>query len=187
MRQNVAMAKKDDRPLTELESCVLGVVWQRGPCTAYTVRREFTTSNSSHWSSSAGSIYPVLARLEALGLIEAEEASWGAGSKKQYRATDAGIASLKAWIGPPLPAWTGAATFDPVRTRMYFLAALPPAKRRRFVEEAERLTRAELDRYRHSHHLTTGDPYERLATRGAVRELEGRLRWLDEVKKALAK
>jgi PadR family transcriptional regulator len=74
--------KKTKRALTELESCVLGVVWQRGPCTAYTVRRE-------HWSSSAGSIYPVLARLESLGLIDGEEASWGAGTKKHYRATAA--------------------------------------------------------------------------------------------------
>lgn len=179
------MATETDRQLTELESCVLGVVWQRGPCTAYTVRREFTASNSSHWSSSAGSIYPVLSRLEALGLIAAEEASWGAGSKKQYRATAAGIASLRTWIGPPLADWTGAATFDPIRTRMYFLGALTPARRRRFVEEAERITRAELERYHASPHLTTGDDYERLASRGVVYELEARLKWLREVGKAI--
>ena len=181
------MTIRNDRQLTELESCVLGIVWQRGPCTAYAVRREFTTSSSSHWSSSAGSIYPVLGRLEVLGLIEAEEASWGAGSKKRYRATAAGIASLKSWIGPPLSEWTGAATFDPIRTRMYFLAALTPARRRRFVEEAERVTRAELARYHDSAHPHSGDAYEQLASRGVVHELEGRLRWLGEVRKALEK
>jgi DNA-binding PadR family transcriptional regulator len=175
--------KKAKRHLTELENCVLGVVWQRGPCTAYTVRREFTLSSSSHWSSSAGSIYPVLARLERLGLIEAEEASWGAGRKKQYRATAAGLSALKEWIGPPLRDWTAAATFDPIRTRTYFLAALTPAARRRFFAEAERMTRAELSRFRSSEHMASEDPWERLASLGVVFELEGRLRWLEKVRR----
>ena len=177
---------KDERTLTELENCVLGVVWQRGPCTAYTVRREFQISNSSHWSSSAGSIYPVLARLESLGLIEAEEASWGARGKKHYRVTTSGAASLKTWIGPPLPDWAGAATFDPIRTRMYFLAALPPARRRRFLEEAERITRAELARFRESVHMNAEDPHERLASLGIIYELEGRLKWLQVVRREMS-
>lgn len=178
---------KRNRELTELENCVLGVVWQRGPCTAYTVRREFTMSNSSHWSSSAGSIYPLLGRLEALGLIEAEEASWGAGTKKRYRVTAAGTALLKEWIGPPLAEWTGAATFDPIRTRMYFLGALTPARRRRFVDEAERLTRAELERFERSPHMQVTDPHERLASLGLMHELEGRLRWLEAVRREMEK
>ena len=181
------MAEGTDRQLTELESCVLGVVWQRGPCTAYAVRREFTISSSSHWSSSAGSIYPVLSRLETLGFIEAEEASWGAGSKKRYRATAAGVTTLKAWIGPPLPEWTAAATFDPIRTRTYFLAALTPARRRRFIDEAERITRAELEHFRSGPHLQTGGEWELLASLGTVYELEGRLRWLSEVRKGIGK
>jgi len=177
--------KKTKRALTELESCVLGVVWQRGPCTAYTVRREFAVSSSSHWSSSAGSIYPVLARLESLGLIEGEEATWGAGTKKHYRATAQGIATLKEWIGPPLEEWSVASTFDPIRTRAYFLGVLTPAARRRFVAEAERMTREELRRFRASVHLHSADPWEQLASRGVVCELEGRLRWLAMVKKEL--
>lgn len=182
------MAEEKNRQLTELESCVLGVVGQRGPCTAYAVRREFTISSSSHWSSSAGSIYPVLARLEALGLIAAEEASWGAGSKRRYRATPAGITSLKRWIGPPLPEWTAAATFDPIRTRMHFLGTLTPARRRRFLVEAERITRAELERLQNGPHLETADDaWERLASLGTVYVLEGRLRWLLEVKKEMSK
>jgi DNA-binding PadR family transcriptional regulator len=176
---------RDERTLTELENCVLGVVWQRGPCTAYTVRREFAISNSSHWSSSAGSIYPVLGRLESLGLIEAEEASWGAGRKKHYRITANGRATLESWIGPPLPDWTGAATFDPIRTRMYFLTALPPARRLRFIEEAEQNTRAELARFQESVHMKATDPHERLASLGIIYELEGRLRWLAAVRTEL--
>lgn len=179
------MAKKEKRALTELESCVLGVVWQRGPCTAYTVRREFAISNSSHWSSSAGSIYPVLARLEQLGLIEAEGASWGAGSKTQYRISAPGLSILKEWIGPPLADWAGAATFDPIRTRASFLGALTLAARRRFVAEAEQMTRAELARFRSSEHLQSENEWERVASRGVEFELEGRLRWLAMLKREI--
>lgn len=175
--------KKDQRALTELESCVLGVVWQRGPCTAYTVRREFAVSNSSHWSSSAGSIYPVLARLEGMALIEAEGASWGSGSKTRYRATAAGLSTLKQWIGPPLEEWAVAATFDPIRTRTYFLGALPLAARRRFLAEAERMTKLELSRFRSGEQVLSADPWERLASLGVLCELEGRLRWLAMVRK----
>ena len=31
--------------LTEVEGCALGVVWQRGPCTAYEVRMEFAVEH----------------------------------------------------------------------------------------------------------------------------------------------
>ena len=31
---------------TELEGCVQGVVWQQGPCTAYTIRKVFLDSPS---------------------------------------------------------------------------------------------------------------------------------------------
>ncbi|HEX8251655.1 MAG TPA: PadR family transcriptional regulator [Thermoanaerobaculia bacterium] len=175
----------DERELTELESCVLGVTWQRGPCTAYVIRREFAISSSSHWSSSAGSIYPVLARLESLGLIAAEETAWGTGTKKQYRITPEGLTVLRAWIGPPLPAWVGKPTFDPTRTRMDFLGALTPAKRRRFVAEAERVTREELERFKEGAELQNPNLYERLAGLGTVYELEGRLRWLREVQREL--
>ncbi|HEX7832043.1 MAG TPA: PadR family transcriptional regulator [Thermoanaerobaculia bacterium] len=176
--------KKTNRALTELESCVLGVVWHRGPCTAYTVRREFAISSSSHWSSSAGSIYPVLARLESLGLIEGEEATWGAGTKKHYRATDSGVATLKEWIGPPIEEWAAASTFDPIRTRTYFLGVLTPAGRRRFVAEAEKMTREELARVRSN--VQSEDRWDQLASRGVICELEGRLRWLAIVTKELA-
>lgn len=180
IRDNVSM-KKDKRALTELESCVLGVVWQRGPCTAYTVRREFAISSSSHWSSSAGSIYPVLARLERLGLIAAEEESWGSGSKTQYHATADGLARLKAWIGPPLQDWAAASTFDPIRTRTFFLGALTPAVRRRFLAEAERMTKAELTRVRNEQ--PPEDPWEHLGWQGVICELDGRLRWLGMARK----
>ncbi|MBV9497154.1 MAG: PadR family transcriptional regulator [Acidobacteria bacterium] len=176
------------REATELESTVLGVVWLRGPCTAYVVRQEFLLSGSAHWSGSAGAIYPLLARLEQHGLIKAKESEWGRGSKKEYSVTRRGMTALRSWIGPPLPEWTAAPTFDPVRTRLSFLGALQPEQRAEFVAEAQRNLERELGRIRAlvTSFRVQDDPYEYLSLVGTVHELEGRQRWLEEVARVVS-
>jgi DNA-binding PadR family transcriptional regulator len=177
------------RRMTELESCVIGVVWLRGPCTAYVVRQEFLVSESSHWSGSGGAIYPVLRRLEKEKLIRSHMHAWGNGKKKEFEITPRGVIALRAWIGPPLPQWTAAPTFDPVRTRLSFLGALPPARRAKFVAAArENLAREiEIIRGNLAAHESDPDPFERLVTIGTIHELEGRARWLAEIASTLAK
>jgi len=173
--------------MTELEGCVLGVVWLRGPCTAYVVRREFLVSDSSHWSGSAGAIYPLLRRLEEQKLIRATEGVWGAGTKKSFAITPKGLAELRGWIGPPLPQWTAKPTFDPVRTRASFLSALTPARRRRFVDAARANVAKEIESTRAKLRAIskTDDPLEYLAARAVLLELEAHARWLDEVTRLL--
>ena len=87
-------------------------------------------------------------------------------------------ASVTIAPSSPLPNWTGAATFDPIRTCTYFLTALPPAQRRKFLAEAERITREELAWFQESVHMKAEDAHERLASLGTFYELEGRLKWL---------
>jgi len=173
--------------MTELESCVLGVVWLRGPCTAYVVRQEFLASQSSHWSGSGGAIYPLLRRLENAKLIRARTHAWGTGKKKAFEITGRGLDELRAWIGPPLPQWTAAPTFDPVRTRMSFLGVLPAAKRAKFVAEARKNVAEELkllEEKRQSHDREA-EPYEYLVINGTIHELEARAQWLAEVAREL--
>ncbi len=57
------------RKLSELEGVSLGIVYKRQACTAYRVRSELKEAPSSHWRASAGSVYPLLNRLEANGLL----------------------------------------------------------------------------------------------------------------------
>src|SRR5687767_8460637 len=168
---------------TELESCVLGVVWLRGPCTAYVVRQEFTVSRSSHWTGSAGAIYPLLRRLAKSGLIRARKRTWGRGGKQEFSITPRGLETLRAWIGPPLPPWTAAPAFDPVRTRLTFLMAVPKPRRRRFIAAALENLDAEIAA--HERDMAEAEGLEKLVTLGALRELEGRRRWLGDVKKAI--
>ena len=126
---------------TELEGCVLGIVWERGPCTAYVIRTVFLESLSPYWSGSAGSIYPLVARLEARGLVAARVEPRGGRSRKELSITPEGVAALHAWLRP-LPEWTGSVPVDPVRTRMFFLGALPPEEQEAFVADAETKARA---------------------------------------------
>jgi DNA-binding PadR family transcriptional regulator len=168
--------------VTELEGCVIGVVWLRGPCTAYVVRQEFLRSESSHWSGSAGAIYPLLQRMEQQKLIRSRSQRWGKGRKKQFEITDAGLAALHRWIGPPLAQWTAQPTFDPIRTRFTFLGTLSAAKRRQFLAEARKNVQNEVRRTRTI--LSAIDrerlPFEYLVALAVLHELEARARWLRE-------
>jgi DNA-binding PadR family transcriptional regulator len=164
---------------TELEYCALGVIWQRGPCSAYTVRSEFAKSPSAHWSASAGSIYPVVSRLLAAGLITARPLSTGRRSSQELRVTGGGLDALRGWIGQIDKASTSA-TYDSVRTRLLFLQALQGrAERESVLDKALEETKARLAELRAL--AEADEPIEALATLGAVYELEARLAWLTEI------
>lgn len=167
---------------TELEQVVLGIVWKKGPCTAYAVRREFTASPSSHWTGSAGAIYPLVRRLERAGYLRSTVGAQGRRPRRTYTITRRGTACLRRWIAPPLPDQAAAITYDPLRSRMYFLAALNPADRPRFLAEAKQalqrqlpVVEAECDRYRR-----LGDTFSHLAMTGARHIMLARIAWLTE-------
>ncbi len=122
------------RTLSELEGVTIGVVHRIQPCTAYAVRRALRQSPSSHWRASAGSIYPLLARLEYEGLITgAEDVDDGRG-RKLLAVTPAGRKMLKAWIKAVADPEYIANVFDPVRSRVFFLAALTEAEQVQFAK-----------------------------------------------------
>ena len=73
--------------MTDLETFVLGVVWLRGPCTAYVVRRELRAS--------PGAVYPALKRLEEDGLLRSRAQSWGERGKQELSITPRGIEALR--------------------------------------------------------------------------------------------
>lgn len=173
---------------TELESCVLGIVWERGPCTAYVIRTVFKASLSSYWSGSAGAIYPLVARLEARGLIAAKTAAWGERSKKELTITPEGLAALRSWL-QPLPDWTGSPPVDPIRTRMFFLGVLPKEEWTAFLGDAEARIRADIEAVREECETLQrkGETLNALATRGGLYAQEARLRWLTEVRRELEK
>jgi DNA-binding PadR family transcriptional regulator len=174
-----------DRTLTELEGTVLGVIFRRQPCTPYQVRREFTDSPSTFWSGSAGAIYPLVARLEASGFVRSNRHATGSRKSRLYRLTAAGRKALARWISDISPDGLSVPP-DPLRTRIAYLAALPPEDRLLYLETVlagmeEFLRRFEKDYVERR----TGDRYTELMARGAIAMHKSRIRWIKDVMAAL--
>jgi DNA-binding PadR family transcriptional regulator len=169
------------RSLTELEGTVLGVVWSCQPCTPYQVRREFTDSPSPQWSGSAGAIYPLMARLEASGLVRSHEHATGSRNSRLYQVTAKGRKALARWIGPPVPGVVAGVPPDPLRTRVAFMTVLAPDRRLAFLEEAEARVVEFLEiSERGAQEQNLPGPYHGLMVRGAIAMQRTRLRWIRE-------
>lgn len=175
------------RKLSELEGICLGIVARHKSCTAYRVRQELKDSPSSHWQASAGSVYPLLTRLETRQLIMAKAAGNDRRGTRQLQVTREGAAALRKWIRTGADADAVSSISDPVRSRMFFLKSLGRAERVRYLEAAiERMqdyleeTRTHLARKR-----AAGDRYDYFGSLGATMVTEARLKWLKRVRAEL--
>jgi DNA-binding PadR family transcriptional regulator len=174
--------------LTELESCILGVIWRGGPMSAYDVRSHFARSTTATWSSSTGTVYPAIRRLREAALVDATPPQ-GPRRSEVLSLTGKGRDALEHWLSN-VTGELGASTADPIRTRVHFLAALPHDKRKTVLEgyvaatgrAVERLE-AELQQLGE----TAADRAERLGTLGAISELRARLDWLETIGPELRK
>ena len=168
---------------SELEGVVLGHLWKHGPSTPYSIRKELLQAPSSHWSGSAGAIYPLLARLEERGIVRSRKAMRGDREGWRYALTARGTHRFLEWLGPPLLGEVVSIAADPLRTRVHFLGALSRRKRETFFASA----RAVLERHVEELAPPPGmDEFDRLALLGAVRLARARIAWLEDVRRALA-
>jgi DNA-binding PadR family transcriptional regulator len=173
--------------LTELDNCILGVIWRGGPMSAYGVRSHFAGSNTVSWSSSTGTIYPAIRRLRQSGYLEAA-APTGPRKSELLSLTAKGRAALDQWLTDVRPE-LGSSTADPLRTRVHFLTALEPAARKRVLEDYRAATRAAMAGVEASLAATPKDAVdrsERLGSLGALAELKARMDFLDLAERELS-
>lgn len=178
----MSTATKSAKP-SELEACVLGLVWSEGPCTPYRVQRMIAASPSPHWSGSAGAIYPIFERLEERGWIDTRITRTGQRTGKECTLSRSGRRILREWLSPPVPKWVSDLPIDPLRTRLRFLGALPAKRRTALLAEVhdaltERLEEVEVDCRRLA---DLDDPFPYAMARGAYHLTKARITWLDEV------
>jgi DNA-binding PadR family transcriptional regulator len=174
------------RKLSELEGAALGIIARAQPLTPYQLRKYFAISPNPHWSASAGSIYPLVERLEAARLVRAEEHATGERVGWKYSITVTGRKRLRTWIlGGDTVKVIGLP--DLLRVRVAMMPVLPPAEQRQFIALMEQklretlaITRADVARKQQE-----GDPLNLLISRGALLQTEARLHWIHEVQATL--
>jgi len=72
--------------------------------TGYDLHKRFDSSVGHVWYAPDSQIYPELRKMEAAGVVEAEEVPWGSkGTKREYHITDAGRQALRDWMNATLP------------------------------------------------------------------------------------
>ena len=168
--------------LTETEAYALGLVEASGECTAYRVRRAFAMSPSAQGRGSAGSIYPVLRRLEDRGLVSSVSHAQGRRKSRLYSITRQGRAALRDWLLPPLDEELGL-PLDPLRARIRFLGSLTESQRALFLDAAGQMLRSTLDELEERAGLyeAEGSAWEVAMAKGAVRITRARLDWVTEL------
>jgi DNA-binding PadR family transcriptional regulator len=173
--------------LTELDNCILGVVWREGPMSAYGVRAHFAGSNTVSWSSSTGTIYPAIRRLRGAGFLKAA-APEGPRRSELLSLTPKGRAALDDWVTNVSPE-LGSSTADPIRTRVHFLKVVDAKARKRAFADYRKATVAAIERMELAlakPAVSAVEKSERLGTLGALAEIRARLEWLDVAERELS-
>ena len=169
--------------LSELEGVCLGLVRKHEPCTAYEVRQALKVAPSSHWRASAGSVYPLLLRMEEKELIVKTADPADRRGRKLLHISRQGRTALRTWLLTGSQLDVISSMTDPVRSRMFFLDVLNAVQRTSYLDE---LT-TEMENYlaKTKDHLAAmnedDDRCAYLGSLGAVRIAEARLEWLREV------
>jgi DNA-binding PadR family transcriptional regulator len=171
---------------SEIEACVLALVWDEGPLTPYAIRKVFLKSPSPQWSGSAGTIYPLVSRLVRRGWIRSEVRLRGKRKGNQISLTAAGLRILRRWLAVPLQGWVAGVPPDPLRTRVRFLGALSADQRRQFIRRAHRQTQEHLRLVEKDCKLRrSAGKFQFLMARGALLSMRARCAFVREVTKAL--
>ena len=175
---------KPAKELSNLECVVIAQVRRVAPCTAHEIRVSFANSTSNKYSSSAGSIYPLLRRLTAQGYVGKKQSMKGNQRRSLYTCTSEGKRELKRWLFR----LSSPESFpdDPVRTRMQYLDVLSPADQGKWLDamsdvtgELETLVREE---YRDLDHE---DMINSAILANTLDVLKGRQLWLDAARDTL--
>lgn len=167
------------RPLSTLEFTVLGVILKRGPCVANAIVNEFVDSQTLVYRSGAGSIYPLMKRMHAAGLLSCE--------KKKYAITEEGVEALRQWIIPAEGLGKISTNLDVLRSRVYFLKLLSESEIEHFFTDAiaglEITLSSSIESMKYYH--GSGDRYSEMAMLGTIRETEARIAWIKEIRESL--
>ncbi len=157
-----------------LRMALLGVLDIK-PSSGYELSRFLHASAGWVWSAPQSQIYPLLRRMEADGVIQAELQVRGERLERRvYQLTEQGHLELRQWVGTFHPSPT---VHDPIALQMLFLDAVTPAESIRVLTEyaAEQDDRAAHYEHRRDRLLAHDTPLLRERLRSAPREEHDRI------------
>lgn len=174
-------------PPTLLGFALLGLA-HLAPRSGYALRRVFETSPMGRFSSSPGSIYPALAKLEEARLLEARQS---AGTEKTlFHVTSKGRRAFLDWLKTPVTAEEYRRKPDAALLRFAFLdQASDAGLSLHFLQSFERAVEENLEQVRSFLRSEEGrelPPHGALAVEHGVAAHEAALRWAKRAMRAVA-
>jgi DNA-binding PadR family transcriptional regulator len=163
-------------PLSDNEGSLLGLVLRRQPVTAYQLFRVYEQSPVTSFNASKGSLYPLIRRMLAAGLLEAEHKSGDGRNPASLRCTKAGEQAVRSWLKNLRTSHV--MLDDPLRTMMLSLDQLGRDEQIEWVTEAKRLVAEKMalvEQYSRSVQV----PFQEIAHRSAMGALRAKMEWLD--------
>ena len=175
--------------LSELEGVAIGIIQKQQPCTAYSIRMKLQKSPSSHWRGSAGSIYPLLDRLEGEGLVTSQQDTQGKRGRKLLSTTEKGKMALVTWIKNLQQDDLIADVFDPVRSRIFYLDAMSDKQQLEFAKQTLAALEGHLNQAEAylAQRPIANDLSEHLGALGGFVNAQSRVALIKEVLKLLGK
>lgn len=167
-----------DDILTDNEGSLLTQVLRRQPVTAYQLLRVYAQSPVSSFNESKGSLYPLIRRLKARGLIAAQPIDGDGRKSERLSCTAAGRAAARRWVVRLEPRHI--LPDDPLRTKVISFGLLDAREQRAWIAAARALTNAkiaEVDAYM----IGLDMPHKDAIAANALGALQARLAWLDRL------
>lgn len=171
-------AAAGDGLLTDHEGSLLTLVLRRQPVTAYQLLRIYAQSPVSSFNESKGSLYPLIRRLKARGLIAAERVDGDGRGAERLTCTAAGKAAARRWVKVLEPRHI--LPDDPLRTKAISFGLLDAGERRAWVDAARALTQAKMAEVE-AYLIGLDLPYKEAIEANALGALQTRLAWLDRL------
>jgi DNA-binding PadR family transcriptional regulator len=174
------MALNSFEGLSELEGYVTGSV-ATGATSGYAIRRRLQGEVGTTWSADSGSVYRVLRRLQARGILH-QTGRVGASNRErtEYALTEHGIKVYTHWVGSPLGGLPTLAP-DVSAMRIAFLESLPAGQAEEVIDQWSRESMDQMQQLQNEARREQNRA-RRWKLAQAIETLNARVKWLQNVR-----
>jgi DNA-binding PadR family transcriptional regulator len=180
------MKKSNTKNPTLLDYAILGLL-RNEDLSGYRIRKIFEETAMGNYSSSPGSIYPALKRLQLSGSVTKKEVS----GKFLFHVTNPGLQQFKAWLKKPLEKRDVERRLNELLLRFAFMDnLLAKAEKRQFLSSFVTLLEEHLEdlKYYHQNEGQQLPLHGRLAFEHGIESVKTTIKWahnaLDQISKS---